>query len=68
MSVLTSGTRNKLAPGTFGLPAQRKYPMPDANHAADAKARAKQQLNAGKLSAADYAHVRAMANRKLGEK
>ena len=32
----------------FGLPAERKYPMPDANHARNAKARASQMEHQGK--------------------
>jgi hypothetical protein len=50
---------------TFGLPAQRKYPMPDPSHAANAKARATQQFNRGNLSAGQKAAIFAKANRKL---
>ena len=37
----------KLNKSQFGLPSKRKYPMPDAKHAANAKGRAKQQLRKG---------------------
>jgi hypothetical protein len=50
------------------MPKQRKYPMPDASHAANAKARATQMVGAGKLSPASAAKIRAKANRVLGEK
>lgn len=66
MSILRASARNKLDSSTFGLPGQRKYPMPDRAHAANAKARAKQQLNRGNLSAAQYDEIVAKANRKLG--
>jgi hypothetical protein len=41
--------------------------MPDKSHAANAKARARQMLNKGKLSASAYARIVAMANRVLGK-
>jgi len=68
MSKLTSERREKLPEKTFGLPGQRKYPMPDASHAANAKARATQQVNAGRLSPASASKIRAKANRILGKK
>lgn len=62
---LTAAKRKKLKPSTFGLPGKRAYPMPDRSHAANAKARAKQQLNAGNLSSSAYSQIIAKANRKL---
>ncbi len=56
----------KLSKSQFGLPGQRKYPMPDKSHAANAKARAKQQLKRGKLTRAAYNKIVAKANRVLG--
>jgi hypothetical protein len=41
--------------------------MHDRAHAANAKARAKQQLNKGKLSRSSYNKIVAKANRKLGK-
>ena len=67
MAVLKAARRNKLKASTFGLPKQRKYPMPDKSHAANAKARATQMVNKGKLSSAQAAKIRAKANRMLGE-
>lgn len=57
MAVLTDKTRNKLMPADFGLPKSRSYPMPDRAHAANAKARASQEYNAGRLTAAQKAEI-----------
>lgn len=67
MPALPTKKRNSLKSSSFGLPGSRKYPMPDKSHAANAKARATQMVNKGKLSAGDAAKIRAKANRKLGE-
>ena len=66
MGVLKAKTRNKLASSTFGIPSERKYPMPDRSHAANAKARATQMVSAGKLSSSTAARIKAKANRILG--
>jgi len=62
---LSSSDRSAIPAGQFGLPAQRKYPMPDASHAANAKARASQQFNAGRLSGAQKAQIDKRADAKL---
>lgn len=67
MAELKAAKRNALPKSDFGMPGQRKYPMPDRNHAANAKARASQQLHAGRLSRATYDTIVAKANRKLGK-
>ena len=67
MAKLTSAARNHLSTSQFGLPGERKYPMPDRSHAANAKSRAKQQLNRGHLSLGAYKRILRKANRKLGE-
>ena len=67
MAVLKAAKRNALPSSTFGLPGSRKYPMPDRSHAANAKARATQQVARGNLSAASASKIRAKANRILGE-
>lgn len=64
---LTTTKRNKLPKSSFGMPGQRKYPMPDRSHAANAKARATQQVKRGNLSASEAAKIRAKANRVLGK-
>lgn len=67
MAKLNAAARKRLPASEFGEPAKRAYPMPDRAHAANAKARATQQVNKGKLSPAAAARVRAKANRILGE-
>lgn len=67
MAKLSSKQRKSLPGSTFGLPGRRAYPMPDAEHAANAKARATQQFHAGNLSASEKAEIDAKANRKLGK-
>ncbi len=65
---LTTKKRKALPASTFGLPGERKYPMPDRSHAANAKARATQQVNRGNLSPASKAKIDAKADRILGKK
>jgi hypothetical protein len=67
MAVLTTKARKHLSPGTFGLPGKKAYPMPDKSHAANAKARATQQVAAGNLSPEDAAKIRHKADSVLGE-
>ena len=57
MTKLRAAERNKIPAKKFGLPGQRKYPMPDRSHAANAKARATQQERAGRLSASQKAEI-----------
>jgi hypothetical protein len=68
MAKLTTKGRKKLKKSSFGLPGKKKYPMPDKPHAANAKARAKQQLNKGKLSKSTYSKIVSKANKVLGKK
>ena len=67
MAKLNAAARKRIPSSKFGLPGSRRYPMPDRSHAANAKARATQQVNEGKLSAASAAKIRAKANRVLGK-
>jgi hypothetical protein len=64
---LNAAKRKKLKPSTFGLPAQRKYPMPDATHAVNAKARATQMEVKGLLEPSEKAQIDRKANRILGK-
>lgn len=50
MTRLKANTEKHLPKSQFGLPEERKYPMPDRQHAANAKARAAQQEARGALS------------------
>ena len=67
MAKLSSKHRNSLSKSEFGMPGSRKYPMPDRSHAANAKARATQMVEKGKLSPSSAAKIRAKANKILGE-
>lgn len=65
MAELTSAKRNKLSNKQFGISGERKYPMPDKSHAANAKARASQMVSKGKLSEAEKEKIDAKANKVL---
>lgn len=64
---LTSAARKKLPDSSFAGPG-RSYPITDRAHAANAKARATQAVNAGRMSASTAAKIKAKANRVLGLK
>jgi len=68
MAPLTSKKRKRIPKSQFGLPGRRAYPMHTRAHAANAKARARQMLNRGKLSRSSYNKIVAKANRKLRSK
>lgn len=68
MSKLRASMRNALPTGEFGLPAERKYPMPDASHARNAKARASEEYKKGNLTKAEFDRINAKADRILGGK
>ena len=68
MAKLTADKRKKIPKGEFGLPGEKKYPMPDKAHAANAKARATQMVNKGKLSKSSEMKIDAKANKVLGKK
>jgi len=53
---LTYQKKKHLPASAFALPG-RRYPMPDAGHASNAKARAKQALNRGTLTQSEYKTV-----------
>jgi len=65
---LTAAKRKKIPKGEFGLPGEKKYPMFDKAHAANAKARATQMVNKGKLSKSSKMKIDAKANKILGKK
>jgi hypothetical protein len=67
MAKLTTSARNSLPKSTFGIPGRKAYPMPDKAHAANAKARATQMVNKGKLSPTLRQTIVAKANRILGK-
>lgn len=57
--------RNKLPKSEFGEPGSRKFPMPDKSHAANAKARASQAVNSGRMSKGTEVKIDAKANKVL---
>ena len=68
MAKLKAAQRSKLKSSQFGMPGERKYPMPDRSHAANAKARASQQLAQGNISSSTKSKIDAKANKVLGKK
>lgn len=67
MAKLTTKARKRIPSSEFGIPSERKYPMPDKSHASNAKARATQMVKKGKLSLVEKKKIDAKANRILGE-
>jgi hypothetical protein len=67
MADLTERKRDALPKSTFGLPGERKYPMPDASHARNAKARAAQQVKKGTITKAEEATIDRKADRILDD-
>jgi hypothetical protein len=77
MADLPAKKREKLPSKDFGLPekartekqkkASGNYPMPDAAHARNAKARAAQQRKAGNLTKAEEERIDRKADKKLNE-
>jgi len=65
MSKLTSEKRKSLPKSKFGEPAEKKYPMPDKSHAANAKARASEMEHKGKISKSTEKKIDAKANKVL---
>ena len=75
MSELSSKKREKLESKDFGLPEKARtpkqkresgnYPMPDKSHARNAKARASQQHEAGRLSDEELERIDRKADRIL---
>ena len=77
MARLTTKQRKAMPKSEFGLPGEvhkgarggkltrGAYPMPDRAHAANAKARAKQQEKKGNLSASEAKTIMSKANRIL---
>lgn len=65
MSKLTTKARKNLPKSEFGLPGSEKYPMPDRSHAANAKARASQAVNSGRMSKGTEAKIDSKADRIL---
>lgn len=67
MAKLTAKKRNDLKNSSFALPNERKYPIQDKAHAANAKARASQEFKKGKLSKSKEVMIDRKADKKLGK-
>ena len=65
MAELTTKKRESEPKSEFGLPEERKYPMPDKPHARNAKARASQQEKKGNLTKSEKAKIDRKADRIL---
>lgn len=68
MSRLRAARRNKLPKSDFGLPGERKYPMPDKEHARVAKSYASKEEHRGTLSSGQEAEIDRKADRVLGKR
>lgn len=64
---LSTKARKALPKSAYAMPGEKKYPITDKAHAANAKARATQQFNKDNLSASGRAAVNRKANKMLGK-
>ena len=67
MSKITTKARKALPTSKFALPEERKYPVDTKARAANAKARATQMVDKGKLSPDAKSKIDAKANKVLGK-
>lgn len=65
MAKLMAKARNALPATKFALPAQRKYPLTDRTHDINAKARAQQMYEEGRISKATRDKIIAAANKAM---
>jgi hypothetical protein len=65
MAKLSDKKRDSLKSSQFGLPDERKYPMPDESHARNAKARAAQQVKKGHLTKSEERKIDRKADKVL---
>jgi hypothetical protein len=65
---LSSSERNKLPKSKFAEPGKRAYPVEDASHARNAKARASQAVKAGRMSKSEKAKIDRKADATLKRK
>ena len=64
MAELKAKSRNKLPDSKFAGP-DRSYPIPDKKHAANAKARATQQVKKGHLSKSEATTIKRKADKVI---
>ena len=65
MTKLNTERRKALPSSDFAGP-DRSYPIPDKSHARNAKARASQAVNEGRISKSEETRIDEKADRKLG--
>lgn len=65
MAKLTTKQRKKLPSSEFAEPKKRKYPVDTKARAANAKARAQQQFDKGKMSKSELDKIDRAANKVL---
>jgi hypothetical protein len=68
MATLTTKKRNALPGNQFALPGSRKYPVDTPGRAANAKARATQMVDQGKMSKSTKSKIDMKANKVLQKK
>jgi len=66
MAKLSTKARKALPKSKFAGP-DKSYPIPDRTHAANAKARASQAVNAGRMSKSTESVIDAKANKILAK-
>jgi hypothetical protein len=66
MGKLDAAERKAIPTKEFAGP-DRSYPVPDRSHAANAKSRAKEMLNKGHISDAEYNKICSKADAVLGK-
>jgi hypothetical protein len=67
MAELSAKQRKSIPKSEYGLPDEKKYPMPDKSHARNAKARAAQQEKKGTITAAEEKKIDRKADRILNK-
>ena len=65
MARLKTSTRDKLPDKDFAEPDKRAYPIENKAHARNAKARASQQVKAGRMSKAEESRIDKKADKVL---
>jgi len=65
MAKLTTKGRSRLPAAKFALPEEKKYPINDVAHAQNAKARASEMENRGKISAFTKAKIDRASDRVI---
>lgn len=68
MAKLDTSKRNTLPASDFADPDKRAYPVEDAAHARNAKARSSQAVKAGRMSQTEKAKIDKKADAELAKK